>query len=161
MKAMEKRVKEIENCQFHLKKRARKQKAMEERLDDIEKEMKKHEREKENNDGFDYQTMKFDWNGGRYDSNGVDATIQKPEDADIVENIEVVEELEGQRGQGQKIYEKESEEEVTRKIKVLRKRTNLKLKFKLKRFRKKIKVLKKRKNRSLKQKLKKTKKVKP
>ncbi|KAL0856327.1 hypothetical protein Bca101_061480 [Brassica carinata] len=97
MKAMEKKVKEINNCQYHLKRRARKQKYMEERLDDIEKEMKKQE--KENNDGYNDG---FDWNGGRYDRNGVDA--------DMVENTEVVESPEGQRDQGQKEPESEAVE---------------------------------------------------
>lgn len=59
VETMDKRLSVMEQSQYHLKKRARKQKAMEERLDDIENEMKKHEKEKENenNDGFNYQTM--------------------------------------------------------------------------------------------------------
>ena len=58
MKAMEKRLEDIENCQYHLKKNGRKQKAMVERIDALEKEMKR--KENENGEGFDYQNMDFD-----------------------------------------------------------------------------------------------------
>ncbi|KAJ4889846.1 hypothetical protein Rs2_29594 [Raphanus sativus] len=77
MKAMEKRLDAIERTQDGLKLKARKQKTLEERLDGIEKEMKKQEKEKENDDGFEYQTMDHGWNDGRYDSNLVDPTAEK------------------------------------------------------------------------------------
>ncbi|KAL0784846.1 hypothetical protein Bca101_001091 [Brassica carinata] len=61
------------------------------------KEMKEKEEDKENNDGFDYQGMDYDWGGQRNDSNGADATTKEPEDADMVENTEVVEEKESEK----------------------------------------------------------------
>lgn len=56
---------------------------MEERIDAIEKEMKR--KETENTEGFDFQNMDFDWDRWR------------SVDAEIVENIEVVEEPPGQK----------------------------------------------------------------
>nr|VDD28594.1 unnamed protein product [Brassica oleracea] len=89
MKAMEKKLEKIEDCQYYLKKKAKKaEKEM--------KEMKEKEEDKENNDGFDYQGMDYDWGGQRNDSNGADATTKEPEDADMVENTEVVEEKESE-----------------------------------------------------------------
>nr|VDC87675.1 unnamed protein product [Brassica rapa] len=63
MKAMEKKLEKIEDCQYYLK--------------------------KEGQEGMDYV-----WDGQWNDSNGVDATTKEPEDADMVENTEVVEESE-------------------------------------------------------------------
>ncbi|KAL0845534.1 hypothetical protein Bca101_018780 [Brassica carinata] len=66
-------------------------KAMEKKLGKIEKEMKaikEKEKEKDNYEGFDYQGMDYEWDGQRNDIN-----------ADMVEP------------EGQKIDEKESEEE--------------------------------------------------
>ncbi|CAN6815545.1 unnamed protein product [Brassica oleracea] len=90
MKAMEKKLEKIEDCQYYLKKKAKKaEKEM--------KEMKEKEEDKENNDGFDYhQGMDYDWGGQRNDNNGADATTKEPEDADMVENTEVVEEKESE-----------------------------------------------------------------
>ncbi|CAN6817993.1 unnamed protein product [Brassica oleracea] len=68
------KLEKIEDCQYYLKKKAK----------------------KENNDGFDYQGMNYDWGGQRNDNNGADATTKEPEDADMVENIEVVEEKESE-----------------------------------------------------------------
>ncbi|CAN6837691.1 unnamed protein product [Brassica oleracea] len=89
MKAMEKRLEKIEDCQYYLKKKAKK-------VEKEMKEMKEKEEYKENNDGFDYQGMDYDWGGQRNDSNGADATSKEPEDADMVENTEVVEEKESE-----------------------------------------------------------------
>ncbi|CAN6814521.1 unnamed protein product [Brassica oleracea] len=89
MKTMEKKLEKIEDCQYYLKKKAKK----------VEKEMKgmkEKEEDKENNDGFDYHGMDYDWGGQRNDSNGADATTKEPEDADMVENTEVVEEKESE-----------------------------------------------------------------
>ncbi|KAL0743563.1 hypothetical protein Bca4012_085076 [Brassica carinata] len=69
--------------------RCKRMKAMEKKLGKIEKEMKEiKEKEKDNYEGFDYQGMDYEWDGQRNDSN-----------ADMVEP------------EGQKIDEKESEEE--------------------------------------------------
>ncbi|CAN7096731.1 unnamed protein product [Brassica rapa subsp. narinosa] len=87
MKAMEKKLEKIEDCQYYLKKKAKK-------VEKEMKEMKEKEEDKENNDGFDYQGMDYVWDGQRNDSNGADATTKEPEDADMVENTEVVEESE-------------------------------------------------------------------
>ncbi|CAN7021549.1 unnamed protein product [Brassica rapa subsp. trilocularis] len=89
MKAMEKKLEKIEDCQYYLKKKAKK-------VEKEMKEMKEKEEDKENNDGFDYQGMDYDWDGQRNDSNGADATTKEPEDADMVENTEVVEEKESE-----------------------------------------------------------------
>ncbi|KAH0885002.1 hypothetical protein HID58_061098 [Brassica napus] len=89
MKAMEKKLEKIEDCQYYLKKKAKK-------VEKEMKEMKEKEEDKENNDGFDYQGMDYDWGGQRNDSNGADATTKEPEDADMVENTEVVEEKESE-----------------------------------------------------------------
>ncbi|KAH0905065.1 hypothetical protein HID58_044568 [Brassica napus] len=95
MKAMEKRLEDIENCQYHLKKNGRKQKAMVERIDALEKEMKR--KENENVEGFDYQNMDFDWDGGR----SVDA--------------EMVEEPEGQKAEETDKEEEKEEAEIEKK----------------------------------------------
>ncbi|CAG7900946.1 unnamed protein product [Brassica rapa] len=87
MKAMEKKLEKIEDCQYYLKKKAKK-------VEKEMKEMKEKEEDKENNDGFDYQGMDYVLDGQRNDSNGADATTKEPEDADMVENTEVVEESE-------------------------------------------------------------------
>ncbi|XP_022563919.2 uncharacterized protein At3g43530-like [Brassica napus] len=89
MKAMEKKLEKIEDCQYYLKKKAKK-------VEKEMKEMKEKEEDKENNDGFDYQGMDYDWGGQRNDNNGADATTKEPEDADMVENTEVVEEKESE-----------------------------------------------------------------
>ncbi|CAN6817989.1 unnamed protein product [Brassica oleracea] len=89
MKAMKKKLEKIEDCQYYLKKKAKK-------VEKEMKEMKEKEEDKENNDGFDYQGMDYDWGGQRNDSNGADATTKEPEDADMVENTEVVEEKESE-----------------------------------------------------------------
>ncbi|CAF2150715.1 unnamed protein product [Brassica napus] len=102
MKAMEKKLEKIEDCQYYLKKKAKK-------VEKEMKEMKEKEEDKENNDGFDYQGMDYVWDGQRNDSNGADATTKEPEDADMVENTEVVEES-----------EEESEEEARRNLMRLR-----------------------------------------
>ncbi|CAF1964537.1 unnamed protein product [Brassica napus] len=66
---------------------------MDERIDGIEKEMKKlKETEKENNEGFDYQGMDFDWDM----TYGTER--KKPVDTKMVEDTEVVEEPEGRAG---------------------------------------------------------------
>ncbi|CAN6849694.1 unnamed protein product [Brassica oleracea var. botrytis] len=110
---MNKRLGKIERCQVVLKKRCKRMKAMEKKLEKIEdfqyylkkkakkvekemKELKEKEEDKENNDGFDYQGMDYDWGGQQNDSNGADATTKEPEDADMVENTEVVEEKESE-----------------------------------------------------------------
>ncbi|CAF1739940.1 unnamed protein product [Brassica napus] len=125
---MNKRLGKIERCQIVLKKRCKRMKAMEKKLEKIEdyqyylkkkakkvekemKEMKEKEEDKENNDGFDYQGMDYDWGGQRNDNNGADATTKEPEDADMVENTEVVE-------------EKESEEDARKDDRGSRKRQN-------------------------------------
>ncbi|CAN6812006.1 unnamed protein product [Brassica oleracea] len=77
------------------------------------KEMKEKEEDKENNDGFDYHGMDYDWGGQRNDSNGADATTKEPEDADMVENTEV-EETEPEpeaEAEAEEDKEKEDEEE--------------------------------------------------
>ncbi|KAG2324592.1 hypothetical protein Bca52824_007320 [Brassica carinata] len=56
MKAMEKRLDGVEYCQRYLKKKASKQKTMEEKLDGIEKEMKRNE----NREDFMYQNMGYE-----------------------------------------------------------------------------------------------------
>ncbi|CAN6861692.1 unnamed protein product [Brassica oleracea] len=89
MKAMEKKLEKIEDCQYYLKKKAKK-------VEKEMKEMKEKEEDKENNDGFDYQGMDYDWGGQRNDSNGADATTKEPVDEDMVENTEVVEEKESE-----------------------------------------------------------------
>ncbi|XP_013633384.1 PREDICTED: uncharacterized protein At3g43530-like [Brassica oleracea var. oleracea] len=79
---------------------AKKVETLDGRIDGIEKEMKEmkeKEEDNENNDGFDYQSMDYDWGGQQNDSNGVDATTKEPEDADMVENTEVVEEKESEK----------------------------------------------------------------
>ncbi|KAJ4917220.1 RNA polymerase-associated protein CTR9-like protein [Raphanus sativus] len=62
---VEKRLTSIEEYQHRLLRRTKKQKILEERLDGIEKEMKR--KKNENSDRFEYQTMDFDWNMGRFD----------------------------------------------------------------------------------------------
>ncbi|KAL0796311.1 hypothetical protein Bca101_067688 [Brassica carinata] len=91
MKAMEKRLEGIENCQNYLKKKGRKQKAMEERIDGIEKEMKR--KENENTDGFNYQNMDmdFDWVEEEVQKEG-EGEVQK--EAELNEGKEVEEEPE-------------------------------------------------------------------
>ncbi|KAJ4869023.1 hypothetical protein Rs2_49424 [Raphanus sativus] len=117
MKAMEKRLDAIERTQDGLKLKARKQKTLEERLDGIEKEMKKQEKEKENDDGFEYQTMDHGWNDGRYDSNLVEPTAEKAseeeaqkEDKSSEKEKEPEAEAEAQAEEAQK-EDKGSEEE--------------------------------------------------
>ncbi|KAG2302808.1 hypothetical protein Bca52824_031459 [Brassica carinata] len=88
---MNKRLVKIKACQVILKRRCKRMKAMEKKLGKIEKEMKaikEKEKEKDNYEGFDYQGMDYEWDGQRNDIN-----------ADMVEP------------EGQKIDEKESEEE--------------------------------------------------
>ncbi|KAG2311340.1 hypothetical protein Bca52824_022897 [Brassica carinata] len=88
---MNKRLVKIKAYQVILKRRCKRMKAMEKKLGKIEKEMKEikeKEKEKDNYEGFDYQSMDYEWDGQRNDSN-----------ADMVEP------------EGQKIDEKESEEE--------------------------------------------------
>ncbi|KAF3577866.1 hypothetical protein DY000_02034117 [Brassica cretica] len=100
MKAMEKKLEKIKDCQYYLKKKAKKVETLDERIYGIQKEMKEmkeKEEDNENNEGFDYQGMDYDWGGQRNDSNGVDATTKEPEDADMVENTEVVEENESEK----------------------------------------------------------------
>ncbi|KAF2565941.1 hypothetical protein F2Q68_00024583 [Brassica cretica] len=117
MKVMEKKLEKIEDCQYYLKKKAKKVETLDGRIDGIEKEMKEmkeKEENNENNEGFDYQGMDYDWGGQRNDSNEVDATTKEPEDADMVENTEVVEEKESEE-EAQKDDrgdEEESEEEA-------------------------------------------------
>ncbi|WZZ67280.1 hypothetical protein YC2023_078650 [Brassica napus] len=89
MKAMEKKLEKIEDCQYYLKKKAKK-------VEKEMKEMKEKEEDKENNDGFDYQGMDYDWGGQRNDSNGADAITKEPKDGDMVENTEGVEEKESE-----------------------------------------------------------------
>ncbi|KAH0874618.1 hypothetical protein HID58_071980, partial [Brassica napus] len=79
MKAMEKKLEKIEDCQYYLK-----------------KGQEEKEEDKENNDGFDYQGMDYDWGGQRNDSNGADAITKEPKDGDMVENTEGVEEKESE-----------------------------------------------------------------
>ncbi|XP_048622874.1 uncharacterized protein At3g43530-like [Brassica napus] len=114
MKVMEKKLEKIEDCQYYLKKKVKKVETLDGRIDGIEKEMKEKEEDNKNNEGFDYQGMDYDWGGQRNDRNEVDATTKEPEDADMVENTEVVEEKESEE-EAQKDDrgdEKESEEEA-------------------------------------------------
>ncbi|KAL0655973.1 hypothetical protein Bca4012_076557 [Brassica carinata] len=115
IKGLEKKLEKIEDCQYYLKKKAKKVETMDERIDGIEKEMKKlKETEKENNEGFDYQGMDFDWDM----TYGTER--KKPVDTEMVEDTEVVEEPEGQRAEEtdkeeenkEAENEKESEEEA-------------------------------------------------
>nr|VDD14965.1 unnamed protein product [Brassica oleracea] len=78
---MNKRLGKIERCQLVLKKRCKRRKAMEKKLEKIEdcQYYLKKKAKKQN------------------DSNGVDATTKEPEDADMVENTEVVEEKESEK----------------------------------------------------------------
>nr|VDC95797.1 unnamed protein product [Brassica oleracea] len=77
---MNKRLRKIERCQVVLKKRCKRMKTMEKKLEKIE-------------DCQYYLKKKAKkWN----DSNGADATTKEPEDADMVENTEVVEEKESE-----------------------------------------------------------------
>ncbi|KAG2306511.1 hypothetical protein Bca52824_026259 [Brassica carinata] len=62
---VEKRLTSLEEHQRKLIRTAKKQKIIEERLDGIEKEMKR--KENENHDDFQYQGMNFDWNLRRSD----------------------------------------------------------------------------------------------
>ncbi|XP_022562505.2 uncharacterized protein At3g43530-like [Brassica napus] len=92
---MDKRLSVIEKSQEVLKRgNAKKVETIDGRIDGIEKEMKElKEKERENNEGFDYQDMDFDWDMTH-------GTEQKePVDAEMVEDTEVVEELEGQRAE--------------------------------------------------------------
>nr|VDC96016.1 unnamed protein product [Brassica rapa] len=75
---MNKRLGKIERCQVVLKKRCKRMKAMEKKLEKIE----------------DCQYYLKKKAKKRNDSNGADATTKEPEDADMVENTEVVEESE-------------------------------------------------------------------
>ncbi|XP_056860085.1 uncharacterized protein At3g43530-like [Raphanus sativus] len=147
MKAMEKRLEGIERTQDHLKLKAKKKKTLEERLDGIEKEMNKHEKEKENADSFEYQTLDTFWNDGRYNSNGVNPTDEKVSEEEAQKEDKNFEKEKGPEAEAQA-------EEAQKKDIGSRKRKNLRLKLKLKRLRKKIKVLRKRKNLRLKLKLK-------
>ncbi|KAG2247196.1 hypothetical protein Bca52824_086824 [Brassica carinata] len=64
MKAMEKKLEKIEDCQYYLKKKAKKVETLDGRIDGIEKEMKKmkeKEEDNETNEGFDYQGMDYNW----------------------------------------------------------------------------------------------------
>ncbi|KAL0753286.1 hypothetical protein Bca101_090954 [Brassica carinata] len=92
---LEKKLEKIEDCQYYLKKNAKKVETIDGRIDGIEKEMKElKEKERENNEGFDYQDMDFDWDMTH-------GTKQKePVDAEMVEDTEEAE------------IEKESEEEA-------------------------------------------------
>ncbi|CAN7028702.1 unnamed protein product [Brassica oleracea var. botrytis] len=109
---MNKRLGKIERCQVVLKKRCKRMKAMEKKLEKIEdcQYYLKKKAKKENNDGFDYQGMDYDWGGQRNDSNGADATTKEPEDADMVENTEVVEEKESSEEETEPEAEAEPEE---------------------------------------------------
>nr|VDD55454.1 unnamed protein product [Brassica oleracea] len=107
MKAMEKKLEKIEDCQYYLKKKAKK-------VEKEMKEMKEKEEDKENNDGFDYQGMDYDWGGQRNDSNGKwTQTTKEPVDEDMVENTEVVEEKETKVEEDK---EKEDEEERKKRV---------------------------------------------
>ncbi|CDY49971.1 BnaC03g76110D [Brassica napus] len=75
---MNKRLGKIESCQVVLKKRCKRMKAMEKKLEKIE----------------DCQYYLKKKTKKRNDNNGVDGTTKEPEDADMVENTEVVEEKE-------------------------------------------------------------------
>ncbi|CAN6822224.1 unnamed protein product [Brassica oleracea] len=117
---MNKRLRKIERCQVVLKKRCKRMKTMEKKLEKIEdcQYYLKKKAKKENNDGFDYHGMDYDWGGQWNDSNGADATTKEPEDADMVENTEVVEEKESEedaqkddRAEAEEDKEKEDEEE--------------------------------------------------
>ncbi|KAL0854883.1 hypothetical protein Bca101_025755 [Brassica carinata] len=83
MKAMEKRLDGVEYCQRYLKKKASKQKTMEEKLDGIEKEMKRNE----NREDFMYQNMGYERS---YDRNE-EEQMQKSQlnhDNEIEEEVE-------------------------------------------------------------------------
>ncbi|KAH0861122.1 hypothetical protein HID58_089383, partial [Brassica napus] len=108
MKAMEKKLEKIEDCQYYLKKKAKK----------VEKEMKEMKEKEEIR-----RTMT------RNDSNGADATTKEPEDADMVENTEVVEESEEE---SEEEAQKESDEVEMNEANEMKKRLKQRLGLKLK-----------------------------
>ncbi|KAL0656159.1 hypothetical protein Bca4012_076743 [Brassica carinata] len=86
---VEKRLTSLEEYQRRLIRGAKKQKAIEERLDGIEKDMKRKENENENNEGFEYQNTDFDWDLGHSNEKGEDETP-----ADVDETPAAVEQTE-------------------------------------------------------------------